>query len=214
VTELHAQISSQDNTADLVDLLEDLDNLKGLQWRGDIALLPRGQLASGPWETMACSARGSRGGLWESIRAVIGARILGRQKEIRVDDGVRGLALLGENFKNRCTVLVGDNRRPEVHAATRHRCHRVMLGLIPVSRDGFPVAVSALQASGGYLHVHWNTRNDEEEATARAVAQELETLFREERGNSWTCTVEHVQKIKWFAPHVRHVRIDVRCNPK
>merc|ERR1711972_923039 len=97
--------------------------------------------------------------------------------------------------------------------ATKGLCHRVILGLIPFSRDGFPVAVAALRDTGGLLHVHWNTRSDEEDATAKAVAEELEALFLAERGNSWRCTVEHIQRIKWFAPHVRHVRIDVRCNP-
>ena len=39
-----------------------------------------------------------------------------------------------------------------------------MLGLIPFSRDGFPVAVEALRPEGGLLHVHWNSPVDAETA--------------------------------------------------
>mmetsp|Transcript_60192 Transcript_60192/g.196654 ORF Transcript_60192/g.196654 Transcript_60192/m.196654 type:complete len:163 (+) Transcript_60192:162-650(+) len=125
----------------------------------------------------------------------------------------RGLHLLGPEAEARCEVFAGDNRRPEVRAASAGQCHRVMLGLIPDSRDGFPNAVAALRAEGGTLHVHWNVRSDEEEATARAVADELQAMFRRDRGSSWCCEVAAVQRIKWFAPRVRHVRIDVRCTP-
>jgi len=69
----------------------------------------------------------------------------------------RGLGLLGSDYEDRCEILTGDNRREEVHAAVSRRCHRVMLGLIPFSRDGFPTAVSALCDEGGVMHVHWNT---------------------------------------------------------
>lgn len=115
----------------------------------------------------------------------------------------------------RCEILPGDNRRPEVRAAAiaAGRCHRVILGLIPFSRDGFQSAVASLRLEGGVLHVHWNTPSDEEQATAQAVARELESVFLAELGKSWTCTVRHVQRVKWFAPRIRHVRIDIECRP-
>jgi len=124
----------------------------------------------------------------------------------------QGLKLLGSDYEERCEVLAGDNRRAEVQAAVSRRCHRVMLGLIPFSRDGFPTAVSALRDEGGVMHVHWNTLAEEERSTAESVAKELEVLLSSQRGIAWRCRVEHVQRIKWFAPRVRHVRIDVRCD--
>merc|ERR1712129_458490 len=108
----------------------------------------------------------------------------------------------------------GDNRRMEVRSAAAGRCDRVMLGLIPTSRDGFPNAVAALRDSGGILHVHWNVASAEEETASKAIARELEELFRRDRGPRWTCTVSGIQRIKWFAPRVRHVRIDVSCEQR
>merc|ERR1711865_545068 len=55
----------------------------------------------------------------------------------------RGLALLCKDLSGRCEVLAGDNRRTEVIDVVAGRCHRVVLGMIPTSRDSFPVAVRA-----------------------------------------------------------------------
>jgi len=52
-----------------------------------------------------------------------------------------------------------------------------------------------------------------EAATAEAIAVELQTLFQRERGPRWRCTVAGVQRIKWYAPRIRHIRVDVRCAP-
>merc|ERR1712139_156447 len=90
----------------------------------------------------------------------------------------RGLALLDGNLAARCEVLAGDNRRQEVIDRVSGQCHRVMLGLIPTSRDGFPVAVAALRNEGGVLHVHWNVASDAEASTAEAIASELQEAFR------------------------------------
>jgi len=284
-------------------LLEEFRNLSPLHWRGDVALLPRGALVSSTWLDLDARARQHCSGLWEAMRVAVGARLLARQQEIRVDDEVRGgaveilagtgdtwvvvpgprgvrytfdvtrcmfsegnaaekarvaefnvhgetildlyagvgfwtlpllaagakhvfacewnpdalealrrgLELLGEGSA-RCEVFAGDNRRAEVHEAVAGRCHRVILGLIPFSRDGFPAAVAAMRDFGGLLHVHWNVHCDEEAATARAVAAELEDLFHKTRGTDWSCKVRVVQRVKWFAPRIRHVRIDVACS--
>lgn len=123
----------------------------------------------------------------------------------------RGLELLGPECAGRCQVLAGDNRGAETLAAVAGRCHRVLLGLIPTSRDGFATAVAALRDEGGMLHVHWNVASDQEDSTASAVAAELQALFCASRGGTWQCSALRVQRIKWYAPRVRHVRIDIRC---
>mmetsp|Transcript_71611 Transcript_71611/g.142100 ORF Transcript_71611/g.142100 Transcript_71611/m.142100 type:complete len:782 (+) Transcript_71611:80-2425(+) len=292
-------------------LMEEIRNLSPLQWRGDVALFPRGALLSSTWVDLDARAQQYCRGLWEAMRVALGARLLARQREIRVDDEVRGgaieilagtgetwvvvpgprgvrytfdvtrcmfsegnaaekarvaefnvqgetvldlyagvgfwtlpllaagaervfacewnpdalealqrgLVLLGEGaadsgtcLADRCTVLAGDNRRSEVRETVAGRCHRAILGLIPFSRDGFAVAVVAMRDVGGLLHLHWNVHCDEEAATARAVAAELETVFHKTRGTDWSCKVQGVQRVKWFAPRIRHVRIDVVCS--
>lgn len=285
----------------LAELLAEVRGLSALQWRGDVALVPRGGLAGG-----ACDhfAQESKGEFWDALRVAVGARLLARQQEILVDDEVRGsavdilagsgdgwvvvpgpkgirytfdvtrcmfsegnaaekarvaewqvqgqtvldlyagigfwtlpllvagaehvfacewnpaaiealqrgLALLGQDLSSRCEVLAGDNRRAEVVDVVAGHCHRVVFGLIPTSRDGFQVAVRALRQAGGMLHVHWNVASDSEAATAEAIASELQVAFQAARGEGWRCRVVHVQRVKWYAPRVRHVRIDVACD--
>eukprot|EP00811_Abedinium_folium_P000010 NODE_10009_length_1383_cov_3.242834.p1 GENE.NODE_10009_length_1383_cov_3.242834~~NODE_10009_length_1383_cov_3.242834.p1 ORF type:complete len:312 (-),score=115.99 NODE_10009_length_1383_cov_3.242834:290-1225(-) len=279
-------------------------SLAQLQWRGDVALLPRGTFTGERWECLARAAEAC-GGFWELLRVAAGARLLGRQQEIRVGDGTRGgavgilagsgdswvvvpgprgvryclditkcmfsegnaaekarvaewpvagevvldlytgvgfwtlpllaagaacvfacewnpdaleglrrgLELMGGDATARCTVLEGDNRRQEVRDTVAGRCHRVLLGLIPFSRDGFPAAAVALHNAGGLLHVHWNAPGNEELEAGACVVKELEAAFLAARGALWRCTVVRVQRVKWFAPRVRHLRIDVRCEP-
>jgi hypothetical protein len=32
-------------------------------------------------------------------------------------------------------------------------------------------------------------------------------------GLSWKVSLEHVERVKWYGPHIRHVVVDVRCRP-
>ncbi|CAE8588749.1 unnamed protein product, partial [Polarella glacialis] len=279
---------------------------------GDVALLPRGSLSGPLWDALqqhsvqaspASDGSPFAGGLWELMRRALQARLLARQREIRVDCGVRegnvevlagsgstwvvvpgpkgvrysfdiarcmfsegnagekervrswpvsgetvldmyagigfwtlpllvagaeqvfscewnpdaveglrsGLELLGEPLARRCQVFAGDNRRKEVQQAVEGKCHRVMLGLIPTSRDGFPNAIAALRPAGGMLHVHWNAPADAEAATAQGIAEELEAMLLAARGGSWKCEVTAIQRVKSFAPKVRHLQIDIKC---
>eukprot|EP00931_Biecheleriopsis_adriatica_P010308 TRINITY_DN111399_c0_g1_i1.p1 TRINITY_DN111399_c0_g1~~TRINITY_DN111399_c0_g1_i1.p1 ORF type:complete len:718 (-),score=150.95 TRINITY_DN111399_c0_g1_i1:22-1893(-) len=292
-------------------LLKEVTQMGALQWRGDVALIPRGSLVGPAWEALQQNAAEASTGdaascsLWERFRRGVGARLLARQQEIRVDDEVRGgnvqvlagqgsgwvivpgprgvrysfdvtkcmfsegnaaekervaswdvagetildlyagigfwtlpllvagadhifscewnpdaveglrrgVELLGQDLAKRCEVLAGDNRRSEVQELVRGKCDRVMLGLIPTSRDGFPVAAAALKPIGGTMHIHWNASVDAESATADAVAKEVEQLLQTSRGAAWRCRVTAIQRVKSFAPRVRHLRIDVRCEP-
>ena len=297
------ELTAQGHAAAFDHILQDVRKLPALQWRGDVALLPRGSLTGTEWDNLERSAEGVSGGLWERVRTAVDARLLCRQQEIRVDDVVRGgnvqvlagsgsgwvlvpgpksvryafditkcmfsegnsaekervaswpvegetvldmyagigfwtlpllvagaasviacewnpdalaalhegLRLLGAALSARCKVLAGDNRREEVIEETCGRCHRVILGLIPYSRDGFPVAVKALLPAGGLLHVHWNAAVDAEAATSQEVAKEVQELLQKIRGPDWRADVVGIQRIKSFAPRVRHLRIDVHC---
>lgn len=108
----------------------------------------------------------------------------------------------------RCEVLVGDNRRTAPSAVA----DRVLLGLLPDSERAWPIAVEALRDSGGVMHVHGNVASGEEEAWTRrleSTVAEIAASF----GREWSVRVEHVERVKWYAPRVRHLVADVRCVP-
>ena len=109
----------------------------------------------------------------------------------------------------RCVVVEGDNRR----TAPVGVADRVLLGLLPDSECSWAAAVGALRAEyGGVLHVHGNVASGEEEAWARRLEGEVAALAAAE-GRQWAVRVEHVERVKWYAPRVRHVVADVRCVP-
>eukprot|EP00897_Mesotaenium_endlicherianum_P005054 jgi/Mesen1/4577/ME000232S03841 len=104
----------------------------------------------------------------------------------------------------RCTVLEGDNRV----TAPPGVAHRVNLGLIPSSEASWPVAIRALRAEGGVLHVHGNALDTEVDAWSCHVAASLQQLA-EEAGRHWKARVQHVERVKWYAPHILHLVVDV-----
>lgn len=42
---------------------------------------------------------------------------------------------------------------------------------------------------------------------------ELEGLSKE-MGRSWRVLIRHVERVKWYAPHIRHIVLDVECRPE
>ena len=120
----------------------------------------------------------------------------------------RNLQLNGVE-SNRCEVREGDNRR----VAPVGVADRVLLGLLPDSETSWPTAVAALRAeTGGVMHVHGNVASGEEEAWARRLESEVAALAAD-LGREWAVRVEHVERVKWYAPRVRHLVADVRCVP-
>lgn len=110
------------------------------------------------------------------------------------------------SVSDRCIVLEGDNR---VTAPTGV-ADRVSLGLIPSSEASWVTAVKALRNSGGIMHVHGNVKDTEEESWTDRVAKSIAEIAKTE-GHCWEVTVEHVERVKWYAPHIRHLVADVRC---
>ena len=102
----------------------------------------------------------------------------------------------------------GDNRR----VAPEGVADRVLLGLLPDSERAWPTAVAALRDSGGVLHVHGNVASGEESAWTRRLEEEIATRAAE-LGREWSVRVEHVERVKWYAPRIRHLVADVRCVP-
>ncbi|KAK8470851.1 hypothetical protein PHAVU_003G078700 [Phaseolus vulgaris] len=114
--------------------------------------------------------------------------------------------LQANSVADRCIILEGDNRI----TAPRGVADRVCLGLIPSSELSWITAVRALRREGGMLHVHGNTKDSEESEWIDRVAKSINDIARSE-GYCWEISVEHVERVKWYAPHIRHVVVDVRC---
>lgn len=89
---------------------------------------------------------------------------------------------------------------------------RVLLGLLPSSREGWPLAMQVLKREGGVLHVHENVHDDEYAQFVADLPNELQRLG-EEKGKTYHCVIQHVEKVKSYAPKVYHYVFDVVCTP-
>ena len=106
---------------------------------------------------------------------------------------------------NRCDVLEGDNRE----VAPKNVADRVLLGLLPTSRDAWSVAVDCLKAEkGGTCHVHECV----DEGGFEKKGEEILAVMREMKPN-WNIRVEHVEKVKKYAPRVWHLVYDIVLRP-
>ncbi|KAK4485080.1 hypothetical protein RD792_007688 [Penstemon davidsonii] len=108
---------------------------------------------------------------------------------------------------DRCIVLEGDNRV----TAPKGIADRVCLGLIPSSECSWGVAVRALRNEGGTLHIHGNVKDTEEGQWVNHVVESISDVAKSE-GHTWEVSVKHVERVKWYAPHIRHLVVDIRCN--
>lgn len=114
---------------------------------------------------------------------------------------------LGANrVAKRCTVHAGDCR--ESVGAFAGTAHRVNLGLIPSSEGGWRVALQALRPEGGWLHVHANVVSAEAAAWRAHLYSSL-AAHAAELGRRDRFSIAHIEKVKNYAPGVRHVVADV-----
>ena len=99
---------------------------------------------------------------------------------------------------DRLTQHIGDNRDtlPELKGTA----DRVLLGLLPSSEHAWEDAVRCLKPSGGCLHVHMNVEEERIGAWAEETAAKL--------GG----TVGHIERVKWYAPRIRHVVLDLHIS--
>ena len=121
------------------------------------------------------------------------------------ENAIRALkwSLSANDLADRCTILEGDNRNqlfmPEFD--------RVNLGLLPSSEEGYTIAIQALKSEGGKLHVHGLAAGGKENVWAENLANKLENF------GPFLCSVEHVERVKWYAPHQRHIVVDIHATP-
>ena len=104
------------------------------------------------------------------------------------------------------TIYEGDNQ--STLPTLRGIADRVLLGLLPSSEATWKPAISALKEEGGTLHIHMNV---EEEHVEQWMIDTIQTClgFSKQDGRDWNCTYQHLEKVKWYAPRVRHVVLDV-----
>lgn len=89
----------------------------------------------------------------------------------------------------------------------------VNLGLLPVSRPSWPSAVRAVNAKlGGWVHAHENVGEDEMDERVAEVEREFQEMSDNCTGEAQEkrkVQVEHVERVKMYAPGVVHVVFDV-----
>ncbi|XP_077243642.1 met-10+ like family protein / kelch repeat-containing protein isoform X3 [Tasmannia lanceolata] len=107
---------------------------------------------------------------------------------------------------DRCVILEGDNRV----TAPKRIADRVCLGLLQSSECSWPAAVRALRPEGGILHVHGNVKDTEEGLWSEYVTKSINSIAKSE-GYCWDVSLQHVERVKWYGPHIRHLVADVRC---
>ena len=110
--------------------------------------------------------------------------------------------LIANMVGDRCLIHRGDNQ--ETAPMLKDCADRVVLGLLPSSKKAWPLAVNCLKPEGGILHVHMNCEEDslKDGSFVTSTVQEFEKLG---------CLVEvlHLEDVKSYSPHVRHVVLDL-----
>lgn len=130
--------------------------------------------------------------------------------------------LKSNGVESRCEVLEGDCRK----VAPKKQADRVLLGLLPTSQGGWKTAIEALKPTGlctlidlylmlsvflgGWLHLHENVKDVDEKEWIRCTLDILKNLAMECE-YKWEISVQHCEHVKWYAPHIRHVVLDILC---
>ncbi|XP_057960653.1 tRNA wybutosine-synthesizing protein 2/3/4-like isoform X1 [Malania oleifera] len=114
--------------------------------------------------------------------------------------------LQANSVSDRCIILEGDNWI----LAPKGVADRVCLGLLPTSEGSWVTAVRALRAEGGILHLHGNVKDSEEVLWTDHISKSIHEIAQSE-GYCWEISIDHVERVKWYAPHIRHLVADVRC---
>ena len=68
------------------------------------------------------------------------------------------------------------------------------------------LAINCLKPSGGMIHVHMNVHENEIEDWVKKTTEWFTTVS----GKAATAT--HLEKVKWYCPHIRHVVLDIEIS--
>jgi len=111
---------------------------------------------------------------------------------------------------DRLVVHEGDNASSL--ADLRGHADRCHLGLLPSSEAAWEACLLALKPTGGTLHIHMNVEEERIEAWCKATVARFRSLV-EHHGLSFSVKSVHLERVKWFAPRVRHVVLDLNFRP-
>ena len=110
------------------------------------------------------------------------------------------------NVSKRLTILEGDNlsTMKQVYSMA----DRVHLGILPSSEKAWQSAINCLKSSGGKLHIHMNV---EEEKINDFVVYCIDSIAKlaKQLGRKGIVSADHVEKVKWYAPRIRHIVVDL-----
>lgn len=110
------------------------------------------------------------------------------------------------NVSKRLTILNGDNlsTMKQVYSMA----DRVHLGILPSSEKAWQSAINCLKSSGGKLHIHMNV---EEEKIGDFVTYCIDSIAKlaKQLGREGIVSAQHVEKVKWYAPRIRHIVVDI-----
>ena len=106
---------------------------------------------------------------------------------------------------NKLTILEGDNQI--TLQSLSNIADRIHLGILPSSENTWQLAVDCLKQSGGIIHIHMNVREKEIDSFVDYCLEQLKQYAAQRDFN--TIQLQHVEKVKWYAPHIRHIVIDV-----
>ena len=126
--------------------------------------------------------------------------------QVDEEDGVRLLIYEMSNEHASGIVEGARGRLPPV----RH----VNLGLLPTSRDSWQTAVRCLDpVVGGCLHIHENFAVREIPRRAADATRDILAIARVLKGQHWAAELEHVERVKTYAPGVMHCVLDIHVRP-
>ena len=106
---------------------------------------------------------------------------------------------------DRLTIIEGDNQI--TLQGLTGIADRVHLGILPSSENTWPLAIDCLKQIGGRIHIHMNVKEKEIQSFVDYCLKQLKR-FAAQR-NFFKIQLEHLEKVKWYAPHVRHIVMDV-----
>ena len=107
---------------------------------------------------------------------------------------------------DRLTIIPGDNQ--ESMTKLVGIADRVHLGILPSSESTWRLAVDCLKPTGGILHIHMNVADSNIDTLADRCLFDLTSYAVKEKGFS-NVSLVHLEKVKWYAPRIRHIVIDL-----